>query len=388
MPKYRQYTKCVDAKNFRSSKIIEAVAAGMFVALLAIVIIIAATGGLGGVAGGGAAALGLVTGLLSFCHWWLYGRLICLGGERCAIGMVISVEPPSEKKTIPESWEPFSRLDSDYSFNLLLPPLLPGASQAEVIAKGIDGYLIAEQPATSSMFLPFRGAGASTCDARKCAGIPEKSGYLEPFFTSSAPIATPYWPACPHTEALHCEFEGAGIYILYQWLKVIFGILVAGTVLGALCFIPIIGWIACAIGAALLAIAAAAFIAAIVHGNLDAASPSDVDPALGGEMKQNDCSGLGADLVVVSGEWVYDSLHDGWNEIHPIRQCQKIGTWTGTWPWADPKAERDAWCGALAAARSPLTVDNQKKPENQWGIHPSVDGCKPEGNDNNDPIIK
>jgi len=356
---YRQYTQCINAHSFRGSPIIEAVAAALFVSLLAIVTIILATGGLAGLAGGAAAALGVVTGLLSFCHWWLYGRLVCLGGDRCAIGMIISVEPPSAKTPT------FQRLDSDYSFNLLLPPLLPGASQADVIAQGVDGNLIAEQPATSQILLDFKGESARTCDAEKCGET-----------------------NCPDTAALHCEFEGAGMYIFYQWLKVIFGILIVGTIAGALCLIPIIGWIACAIAAALLVVAAAAFIAAIVHGNLDAGSPSDVDPSLGGEMHQNDCSGVGADLVVVSGEWVYDSLHEGWNEIHPIRHCQRIGTWTGFWPWTDPQAERDKWCGAIASAGSPLTVDNQRKPENQWTVHPSVDGCKPEGSDDDSPIIK
>lgn len=364
---YRQYTQCINANSFSSAPIIDAVAAGLFASLLAIVTVILATGGLGGLAGGAAAALGIVTALLSFVHWWLYGRLVCLGGDRCAIGMVISVEPPSEKTAT------FPRLDSDYSFNLLLPPrpgsagLLPGASQADVIARGVDGNLIAEQTATSAILLDFKGESARTCDAEKCGET-----------------------NCPDTAALHCEFEGAGMYIFYQWLKVIFGILVAGTIAGALCLIPIIGWIACLIAGILLAAAAAAFIAAIVHGNLDAGSPADVDPSLGSEMHQNNCSGVGADLVVVSGEWVYDSLHEGWNEIHPIRHCQRIGTWTGVWPWGDPQAERDKWCGAIASAGSPLTIDNQKKPENQWTIHPFIDGCKSEGSDddNDGPIIK
>jgi len=31
-----------------------------------------------------------------------------------------------------------------------------------------------------------------------------------------------------------------------------------------------------------------------------------------------------ADLV--SGTWVYDSAHEGWNEIHPIKKCLRLGT--------------------------------------------------------------
>src|SRR4051794_8923610 len=51
--------------------------------------------------------------LLAYCRWWLYDRLICLGGDMCAIGMLGAVEPPSEKSG-------FDKFDTDYSINLLL----------------------------------------------------------------------------------------------------------------------------------------------------------------------------------------------------------------------------------------------------------------------------
>jgi hypothetical protein len=348
---YRQYTQCVQPQNFSQAPIADAVAAGLFVALLGIVSVMLATGGLSGLAGGAAGALGIVSGLLSFTHWWLYGRLICLGGDECVIGMVLSVEPPSAKTLT------FPRLDSDYSFNLLLPPLLPGASQSDVINNGVKGNLLAEQPPIAAAGLSFTGESANACDADTC-GV----------------------SACPSTASLHCEFEGAGMYIFYQWLKVMLGILIAATVASALCLIPVIGWIACLIASILLAAAAAAFIASIVHGNLDAASPSDVNPALGGALHQNGCSLTGADLLVVSGTWVYDSLHSGWNELHPVKQCQRIGTWNGTWTFASgrsPQDERDSWCSGIASAGSPLTIANQQKPENQWTVHPVIDGCDP-----------
>jgi hypothetical protein len=349
----------VQPQNFSGAPISNAVAMGLFAGLMALVIGMLASGGIGGLLGGSAAGVAIVSGLLSWVHWWLYGRLICLGGDKCAIGMVISAEPPSEKFFL------FSRLDSDYSFNLLLPPLLPGAAQADVIATGIDGNLIAEQPATGDRSLPFQGEHARSCDGEKCGEN-----------------------KCPETAALHCEFEGAGMYIFYQWLKALLALFIAATVASALCLIPVIGWIACLIAAIIIIVACAGFIIGMIHGELDAASPSDVDPSLGGEMHQNGCDGTGADLVVVSGTWVYDSLHEGWNEIHPIKKCLKIGTWTGTWPF-DPKSERDSWCGALASAGSPLTIANQQEPQNQWTVHPFVDGCRPEGDDDDDkgPIL-
>jgi len=30
------------------------------------------------------------------------------------------------------------------------------------------------------------------------------------------------------------------------------------------------------------------------------------------------------DIVVVKGDWVYDSLHPEWNEIHAVHDCQII----------------------------------------------------------------
>ena len=37
------------------------------------------------------------------------------------------------------------------------------------------------------------------------------------------------------------------------------------------------------------------------------------------------------------------------------------------------------WCDLLATAVAPPTVANQGLPQNQWIIHPLVDGCQPGG---------
>ncbi|HEV7442589.1 MAG TPA: hypothetical protein VGO18_08335 [Steroidobacteraceae bacterium] len=251
--------------------------------------------------------------------------------------MVISAEPPSEKSVV------FARLDTDYSFNLLLPPLLPGASQDDVINKGVNGNLIAEQAATSSPGLDFKGESARSCNSEKCGD-----------------------GNCPNTASLHCEFEGSGMYMFYQWLKVALGLFIGAAVASTLCLIPVIGWIACLIAEIIIAVAIAASLAALLIGEFgDAAKPSDLDPSLGGEMHQNGCDGKGADLVVVAGTWVYDSLHEGWNEIHPIKRCHKIGTWDGVWPF-DPQTTRDRWCAALGAADSPLRTSSSRKINGQY----------------------
>ncbi|MEU2042714.1 hypothetical protein [Nocardia niwae] len=343
---YRQYTECVEPGDYRGAPIAVAVAVGFFFGLTAFVVGALVTGAVGVLLFISSGGITLVTGLLSFVHWWLYGRLICLGSDKCVIGMIISVEPPSEKSG-------FDRLDSDYSINLLLPPSLPGDLQEDVIANGVSGPLIAEQSQTSLRSLSFDGYWSRTCDEDVCG----KS-------------------KCPRTAALHCEFEGAGMYIFYQWLKVLLALLIAAGIASTFCLVPVIGWIACLIAQIALWVSLPVLLAGFIHGALDEASPSDVDPNLG-ELHQNGCDGKGADLVVVTGTWVYDALHDGWNEIHPIKRCHKISNipWDGTWPF-DPQMTQDQWCAAITAAGSPLTVENQQKPHHQWTVHPLVDGCE------------
>jgi len=101
--------------------------------------------------------------------------------------------------------------------------------------------------------------------------------------------------------------------------------------------------------------------------------------------------------VVVRGRWTFDSGHDGWNEIHATRIVQKIDR--ADVPM-DPNGFRDywkRWCTRLSevpqvidAGLHPLTpeqqavADNQAQPENQWVMHPEVDGCVHNG-DHNDP---
>jgi hypothetical protein len=106
---------------------------------------------------------------------------------------------------------------------------------------------------------------------------------------------------------------------------------------------------------------------------------------LGGELNFGD-------LIVATGRWVYDAGHTGWNEFHPVKTVQKI----------DPKAyvpdnvadQRARWCGMLAQVppftppgSGPPPTDmnpgqtqvwnNQRQPENQWYLHPEIDGCRP-----------
>ena len=59
------------------------------------------------------------------------------------------------------------------------------------------------------------------------------------------------------------------------------------------------------------------------------------------------------DIAYVRGRWAYDSLHEGWNELHPVHEMVKLGTTTkaaideGEWP-----ADLEARIAAVEAART------------------------------------
>ena len=55
---------------------------------------------------------------------------------------------------------------------------------------------------------------------------------------------------------------------------------------------------------------------------------------------------------------------------------ERIGRWTGPWP-ADIGDLKKKWEGAVNGVTSALTVAAQQKPENQWEVHPALDGCRP-----------
>jgi hypothetical protein len=91
------------------------------------------------------------------------------------------------------------------------------------------------------------------------------------------------------------------------------------------------------------------------------------------------------------GTWIYDSAHTGWNELHPVLLCQKLGTvdhsavaagnpWVSHPEFGDPArlaVVRDKLCALAKDGKKPDTTNTQKKPEHLWVFHPSVDGCQP-----------
>jgi hypothetical protein len=184
----------------------------------------------------------------------------------------------------------------------------------------------------------------------------------------------------PSVTSLEVEFEGAGVWDLYQALIVASVVAGVGAVL---CAIPIIGWIACLVLS----------IVALAIAGIGAGVALSDDSA---ENQANSQVGVihpGQDVLFVMGRWVYDSAHTGWNELHPVLFCQRIAQVpqadliAGT-PWQsfpdlgvqNLEATISGFCGLANDALSTATAIAQLQPQNQWSIHPLVDGCSPDSN--------
>src|SRR5664279_5347789 len=336
-PPYKQYTTCIDAVYFNKSSVYvqsTIVAVGIVTPLAAFAALVDPL-----------CLLALIpvfaaAWIVGYCYWFLHQRLICLpppanltgtgGSNQLAIGMVIDTLPPSGN-SFPDS------LDTDYSFGLLIAPNNPGDPQSVVEASSPYGFLVTEQPATHNIGMPYTGHPGT------------------------------YLPTGQTAETLHCEFEGAGVYDFLLAASISLAVAIAAFMVCLLVPFPVGAIIALILAIlSLLGLATGAII-----GSNDNASPSDETPALGSDLH----AGY---ILVVAGAWVYDSGHQpsGWNEIHPIKFCSPLGHYDGEWP-ANLNDLEAFWATALGDATSTTTIELQKQPQNQWQVHPILDGCQP-----------
>jgi hypothetical protein len=282
-----------------------------------------------------------ITGLawiIAYCRHFLYHRLVCLGGDRDVIGAIISVSPPP----------PFTKLDwdNDYSINLLLENTEFGVEQEEAQTSQPYGDLIAPQDVITN----------------PPVSQPTRGHYSEDEATGK------------RTANLHAEFEGAGNYDLMQISEGMLGFAIGALL--ACVFLPWPADVIVSIGLALLALLGWLVGAALAK-TVRQGDPSDVNPDIG-TLQPNDQEngglGSGADIVYVQGTWVFDPLHDGWNEIHPIKVCTKIGNWDGDWSDQPPDVILRVRHG-FQVAQAEETRANQALAEHQWQVHPDLDGC-------------
>jgi hypothetical protein len=342
----KQYTECVQpddyvdlsgtAVGFRNILIL--LLSGLFTAWLIAVLV----GGPPFLIG----AIALFTTIVIYLTWWLHGRLICLGRE-CLVGVVTGAGPsdPADKAG-----------DNDFTMNVLLAPGPTKFTEDKHVYWETEpqGHLVAENDAILGIGRGYVQGGA---DHQK------------------------------YVTALHCEFEGDGIHKLRQWAIAILGVLVLALAFDLL-GVPILKGLLIILAIILSLFAGSDWI--VPPAAPGAGDPRDIDPKLG-ELRAGH-------IVVVSGVWVYDSLHHGWNEIHPVLDCAILGEMylgnTGDpadaapWPTdfcggfdlgtqAGVEDGLARWCAKIEECHETEDGGSHDDPANDWVIHPLVDGCKP-----------
>lgn len=360
MANYRQYTQCVDISNFDPrNPFVQAALLGLYVTLPTAVIPVLMV-----LAGGSPWCLVLlaeiyaIAGIIGYCYWWLFRRLICIpatpdhpddsSGNQMVIGTLIDTLPPSSA-TFPD-------IDNDFSMGIL-PSCIPLGSQGPFTAAnpgpGPFGYLITEQPVTKN-------------------GVPPPP----PAFTGQRAVDYKFQDPSQDisSQVLHCEFEGRAVFDMFLASRAALFPVVAALFA---CQIPVYGWIVALI-LALLGLLGLGI--GLGLGHFDSGDPSDVNPNLG-ELHTNGPDHTGASTLLVMGHWVCDSGHrydygDLFYELHPITMCCITSPVTD----CDPNQVillKKRWHNAVNDATLPATLESQKQPQNQWQVHPIIDGCQP-----------
>lgn len=342
-----KYYRCTDPGDYKP---LGAIGIGLMVGGLALIDVLARL-----TAGVVIPGLGLVTGVLlivgvfDVCRFLSGGKLVCIERDVCVIGRIMEFIPVGEGKS------GFEKMDDDFTFNVILAPHSPAEEKEEVIESDpYQGKFIDEQPASRDLGLGYAGESIVFED-----------------------IGT-------HTEVLHCEVKGCRVHDVCIVLKIMSFV---GAAAATVCSIPIVGTALCV---ALLAMWLAVTLLAVA-GTWAATHNGDIydvyDPASGTLEEADQRTGEGGDVIIVKGDWAFDAGHDGWNEIHPVRYVQRLVV-----PdrfrdpdKADP-AEVDAFkaefldpcCFFVKQADDDSVRDAQDQPENDWHIHPAVDGCREE----------
>ncbi len=367
---FKSYTSCVQPDDYQNLDLTDEE-------------IFAVLGVVGAVFSGGITLvltlLSSLSALEKTLDWMLNGKLICLGGDRCAVGTVASFETVQDK--------PFpDNVDDDFSINLMLYPF---SVQAFV---GQPSYYPVSSPAwagsASCTLVEHSEQGvlvtpvSTFTNAQKAREADDISWYA-PYDASLQPIDvyqldnyTSQPSGATDVPVQHCECEGSRIHDLLAFLE---GLGSLGTGGGLCNWAPLgipIGHVICTIvQAALLPVTLAGLVAAWFGASDGNPDDARTDPN-GGELAISD-------IIAVTGRWSYDAAHTGWNEFHPVKTIQKV----------DPASAAGGgdlaqlWCTLLSVVPPPDgtpttmtpaqlgTLNAQGQPENQWTIHPAVDGC-------------
>lgn len=338
----QKHYHCVQASDYRP---VEAATLAMVAVIFGVV-----SGIVGNPLGGAISGALWIAAVFDLCRYLEGGKLICHELKVCVIGRLVQLIPVGADKS------GLDELDDDFTFNIVLSPHASIESVSDVAATDPhQGKYIQRQPGPDSLGLGYEGESVK--------------------FTNLDPH---------QTEVLHCEIKGCRVHDVCIVLKVMAFPTAAAAVI---CSIPVVGWVAC-----LIALAVVAALTLIIGGIVWAATHNGelndvLDPDSGTLTPADPDTGLGGDIILVRGDWVYDAGHGGWNEIHPVRYVQKLdipAEFHGAAPADADLVERfkrevlDPWCFEVGRTEDPLIIEEQQKPENSWHIHPAIDGCEPE----------
>jgi len=340
------------------------------------------SGGIGLIVTLGAA----LSALTKVVEYMLNGKLICLGGEVCAIGTISTFEEVGEDKPFPKD------IDNDFSLNIILGPhnLLDFDKDVEKNLKkareGPQGKLIVIQ---------------STMPADKLTSPGYTNSFLfdltnMTFHEASNEEKEKLPGELVQVPVLHCECEGSRI----------------NDVKNALEFFPGGGKFCKKSGNAVVDFfkgAACKFMQTLFAPIILVAVKNAWDGAKGGSsadaLDPNSGTLVRGDIVMIKGRWVFDAGHGGYNEIHAVSTIQKLPPFFPS----DFETFRNTAC-ALASVVPPSDPDfkgpgvkpvgtppakpaegkpegmtpkqeelweRQRQPEHRWLFHPFVDNCVP-----------
>jgi hypothetical protein len=335
--------------------------------------------------------LGFIAAILTVADLWLFRRLVCLTGVKCAVGTV-NQDPHHGG---------LGNFDNDEFFNLILMPHRkddrigpPGA--------GVD-FVTAEQDAQPANYIHQDGL-----TGEELLISVAQSGDL------------PYDLTKEEARTLHCEAEGAFWVRMKEWAWLMGLAIGAASTAGAAAGIAVgaalcaLGPLFCLLGILLglliwaIATAIGAAVAAGIMAIIFEASKGDVEDANVGDAALGPI--MAGDRVIAVGEHVYDGFHEGWNEFHPLMTVIKLNDqessqyleWDPNFPdggalpadtsdmpadiqnlteddmrrgMNSPKFKKRV-CGMMQEAIDPATGAEQKRARHRWTIHPDVDGCE------------
>lgn len=421
---FRQYTKCFtykdgDPKPFNEKDEVwvglkNGALGAFFGALMGVVVGLLVGGPVGAVVGllvgvFSGVYVGMAMAISDVSNKWLNHRLVCLGGDVCAVGTVLKS---------PEDGG-LGNFDNDEYFELVPMPYPTGAGWlytergdwehakvGRVTGPG-EQSLLESHPANDLQLGNPQGVALM----RSVLGVTKALGYSK-------------------TEELyvHCEAEGdfwVRMNDLASAIAALAGVGAVATAAGALagvaaaaaiCAAAGLFWLICFIVAVIVIAICTAIPAALTYVALKAAlqgvydaNPGDVeDTHIGDRPKDPIVQG---DRVAVFGTHVYDGFHDGWNEIHPLKLVMRIPREEWAWylQWdpgdltlndVDPAGGapltpddlmrglesdafrrrtiwlKDRWCELISEAFSDPVHTSQGLRSQQWTIHPQVDGCR------------